>query len=254
MPSIHVPRRIVTAGLRTLFARPDRMPRQWFETTVDEFETAMSHGARRRAALSALLNIYIEEPFGESGFWQRLRTVHTPTLFIWGACDRLVPPAFARHVTRRCSHLEVGRGARLRSRAPTRTARPHRPPDPPIPLRAYQFHRKGVEESVTKRTQSRPAHTRRSEPDLAAQVDAVLWASRALVGIAASSVAEIGDDVTIPQLRILVIVDTWGPLNLVAVARALAVNPSNASRAVDRLIKAGLLDRRESRADRRNLN
>ncbi len=48
-------------------------------------------------------------------------------------------------------------------------------------------------------------------------------------------------------------VDTRGPLNLAAVADALGVNPSNASRAVDRLIKAGLLDRRDAPHDRRNL-
>ncbi|MFZ2174110.1 MAG: MarR family transcriptional regulator, partial [Rhodococcus sp. (in: high G+C Gram-positive bacteria)] len=47
---------------------------------------------------------------------------------------------------------------------------------------------------------------------------------------------------------------TRGPLNLGAVAEALRVNPSNASRAVDRLIKAGLLDRRDAPEDRRNLN
>ncbi|WP_068157312.1 MarR family winged helix-turn-helix transcriptional regulator [Rhodococcus phenolicus] len=85
------------------------------------------------------------------------------------------------------------------------------------------------------------------------QVDAVLWASRALVGIAAASVAEVEDIVTMPHLRILVMVDTRGPLNLAAVADALGVNPSNASRAVDRLIKAGLLDRRDAPHDRRNL-
>jgi hypothetical protein len=40
----------------------------------------------------------------------------------------------------------------------------------------------------------------------AAQVDAVLWASRALVEIAAASVAEVEDEVTVPHLRILVMV------------------------------------------------
>ncbi|MCZ4618313.1 MarR family winged helix-turn-helix transcriptional regulator [Rhodococcus qingshengii] len=85
------------------------------------------------------------------------------------------------------------------------------------------------------------------------QVDAVLWASRALVGIAAASVAEAEELVTVPHLRILVLVDTRGPVNLAAVAAALAVHPSNASRAVDRLIKAGLLDRRDALDDRRHL-
>ena len=36
-------------------------------------------------------------------------------------------------------------------------------------------------------------------------------------------------------------------------AAALEVNPSNASRTCDRLIKAGLLNRRESPDDRRNI-
>jgi DNA-binding MarR family transcriptional regulator len=85
------------------------------------------------------------------------------------------------------------------------------------------------------------------------QVDAMLRASRALVGIAAASIAAVDDDVTVPQLRVLVMVDTKGPLNLAAVAAGLGVNPSNASRICDRLIRAGLLDRQDSPDDRRNI-
>jgi DNA-binding MarR family transcriptional regulator len=85
------------------------------------------------------------------------------------------------------------------------------------------------------------------------QVEAVLCALRALVGIAAASIAEVDDVVTVPQLRVLVMLHTRGSMNLAAVAAALEVNPSNASRACDRLSKAGLLDRRESPADRRNV-
>jgi DNA-binding MarR family transcriptional regulator len=85
------------------------------------------------------------------------------------------------------------------------------------------------------------------------EIDAVLRASRALVGIAAASIAAVDDDVTVPQLRVLVMVDTKGPLNLAAVATGLGVNPSNASRICDRLIRAGLLDRQESQDDRRNI-
>jgi DNA-binding MarR family transcriptional regulator len=73
------------------------------------------------------------------------------------------------------------------------------------------------------------------------------------VGIAAASIAAVDDDVTVPQLRVLVMVDTKGPLNLAAVAAGLGVNPSNASRICDRLIRAGLLDRQESQDDRRNI-
>lgn len=85
------------------------------------------------------------------------------------------------------------------------------------------------------------------------QVDAVMEASRALVAIAASSVAEVDDQVTLPQLRVLVMIATQGPRNVATVADALAVNPSNASRTCERLVRAGLLDRRESVADRRNM-
>ena len=85
------------------------------------------------------------------------------------------------------------------------------------------------------------------------QVDAVLRASRALVGIAAASIAEVDDVVSVPQFRVLVMLHTRGPLNLAAVAAGLDVNPSNASRTCDRLMKAGLLDRRESPDDRRHV-
>ena len=97
----------------------------------------------------------------------------------------------------------------------------------------------------------------RREPDTEVpstdQVDAVSRASRALVGIAAASIASVDDDVTLPQWRVLVMVDTRGSLNLSAVAAGLDVNPSNASRICDRLIKAGWLDRQESPTDRRNI-
>lgn len=85
------------------------------------------------------------------------------------------------------------------------------------------------------------------------QVDAVLMASRALVGIAAQSLADVSERVTMPQLRVLVMLYTQGPLNLAAVATGLDVNPSNASRTCDRLLKAGLLDRQILATDRRNV-
>ena len=88
---------------------------------------------------------------------------------------------------------------------------------------------------------------------LAAQTDAVLQASRALVAIAASSIAGVADVVTVPQFRVLVMVYTRGPMNLAAVAEDLNVNPSNASRTCDKLIRADLLDRVVSEQDRRNI-
>ena len=102
---------------------------------------------------------------------------------------------------------------------------------------------------MTSARRARPASDRPS----AGQIDAVLRASRALVGIAAASIADVEDVVSVPQFRTLVMLYTRGPLNLAAVAAGLDVNPSNASRTCDRLMKAGLLDRRESPDDRRNV-
>lgn len=78
-------------------------------------------------------------------------------------------------------------------------------------------------------------------------------AAQALVGVAAQGVAEVEDRVTLPQLRVLMLVATRGGLNLNALASAMNVHPSNASRSCDRLVAAGLLMRTESSIDRRNL-
>jgi DNA-binding MarR family transcriptional regulator len=87
----------------------------------------------------------------------------------------------------------------------------------------------------------------------AEQVDAVMLTARVLIAITAQSVAALAEQVTLPQLRVLVMVASGGPLNLNAVAQGLGVHPSNATRACDRLVAAGLLHRREDAADRRNL-
>ena len=85
------------------------------------------------------------------------------------------------------------------------------------------------------------------------QVDAILLALQALVGVAAQSVTEVEDRVTLPQLRVLVLVASRGTMNLNALADAMNIHASNASRACDRLVSAGLLRRTESPFDRRNL-
>ncbi|MCH6470828.1 MarR family winged helix-turn-helix transcriptional regulator [Sinomonas terrae] len=85
------------------------------------------------------------------------------------------------------------------------------------------------------------------------QVDAVLRAADVLLRVAATSVVEIEDVVTTPQLRVLVLIAFQGPQNLGAVARELGVHASNATRTCERLVVAGLLSRREDPSDRRFL-
>lgn len=78
-------------------------------------------------------------------------------------------------------------------------------------------------------------------------------AAHALVGVVVRSVAAVEDVVTMTQLRILMLVAARQQMNLSAVAEALRVHPSNASRACDRLVGDKLLTRRDSTTDRRNL-
>jgi DNA-binding MarR family transcriptional regulator len=85
------------------------------------------------------------------------------------------------------------------------------------------------------------------------EVDAVMLAARVLVAVAAQSVASVEDRVTLPQLRVLVMITSRGPQNLASVAEALGVHPSNATRRCDKLVEAGLIDRSDDPADRRNL-
>jgi len=94
-----LPRPVVLRGIRRMFHDPDRVPQNWYDAAIDEYVTAMGHAGHRRAFISAALNIYTDEPFGETGFWDRLGGLTTPALFIWGSDDKLVPSRFAHHVT-----------------------------------------------------------------------------------------------------------------------------------------------------------
>jgi len=89
--------------------------------------------------------------------------------------------------------------------------------------------------------------------DLGRQVDAVMRASRVLVGVVAHSVAEVEDLVSLPQFRVLVIIASKAPVNLGQVADGLGVHASNATRTVDKLVTAGFVERADDPADRRFL-
>ena len=82
-------------------------------------------------------------------------------------------------------------------------------------------------------------------------VEALLSASRAFVGIAARSVADIDPDVTLPQYRALVVLAAKGPQKVVDIAAELGVAPSTGTRMCDRLIRKGLVRRHRSTSDRR---
>lgn len=82
-------------------------------------------------------------------------------------------------------------------------------------------------------------------------VDAVLSASRVLVAVAARSLAEVAEEVTLTQYRSLVVLRSRGPQSVAALAETVGVTPPTASRLCDRLVRKGLVRRREDRRDRR---
>jgi DNA-binding MarR family transcriptional regulator len=84
-------------------------------------------------------------------------------------------------------------------------------------------------------------------------VDVVMAASRVFVGIIAESLAPLDPTLTTPQFRTLVLLSVRGPLNMSSIANLLAVHPSNATRLCDRLVDAGLVRRRSSAQDRRQV-
>jgi pimeloyl-ACP methyl ester carboxylesterase len=88
----------IVALAKTMFARPERLPDAWHDAFADEFLRVFSTPRGRIAFFSAMREVYLEEPRGDHGFWDRLPQLSRPALFIWGERDRLVPARFARHV------------------------------------------------------------------------------------------------------------------------------------------------------------
>src|ERR671933_726832 len=82
-------------------------------------------------------------------------------------------------------------------------------------------------------------------------VEALLAASRALVGVAARSLAGVDADVTLAQFRTLMVLASRGPQRAVDIATELGVNPSTGTRMCDRLVRKGLVRRARRAGDRR---
>ena len=82
---------------------------------------------------------------------------------------------------------------------------------------------------------------------------AVMAASRAFVGLAARSLAEVGDDVSLAQYRVLVLLDERGSMSMGELADNLDVNPSTVTRVCDALVVKRLVVRASSAADRRSV-
>ncbi len=84
-----------------------------------------------------------------------------------------------------------------------------------------------------------------------AEIDAVLDATGALMGIAARSMSDALESVTLPQYRALALIAGAGTLRPSDLARALAMQPSGVTRLASRLQRDGLLSRRRATGDGR---
>ena len=91
------PRRLVDPVVRRLVPGGDR---GWTAAGVDEFLRSYLTPAGRYAFYECARNIYLDEPYGQEGFWTRLKKLDPPALFVWGSEDVLVPSSFMRHVER----------------------------------------------------------------------------------------------------------------------------------------------------------
>ena len=84
------PRTVVEESVKDVYADPSRVT----GALVDRYFELLTREGNRRA-----LNIRMQEIPADLAP-ERIRTLHVPTLILWGAQDRLVPPANAEHFHR----------------------------------------------------------------------------------------------------------------------------------------------------------
>lgn len=102
-----LPRSQIIAGLKQLFAKPGRLHDTWYEAAVDDFLSVWRSPRARIAFFRSLRNIYLDEPLGEAGLWERLSQMQVPALYIYGKHDALITHRFAQKVRRVVPHAEV---------------------------------------------------------------------------------------------------------------------------------------------------
>jgi DNA-binding MarR family transcriptional regulator len=84
--------------------------------------------------------------------------------------------------------------------------------------------------------------------------EAMMAVSQTMMAVVARTLTEISAEVTVPQLRVLVLLSSRGPMNLRTVAEHLDVNPSNASRTCDQLVASNKVVRQQDQEDGRNVH
>jgi pimeloyl-ACP methyl ester carboxylesterase len=93
-----LPRKRMREGMKNLFADPTCVENDWYEAAIDDFLDVWKNPRARVAFFRALRNIYLDEPEGEKGFWNRLSHMETPALFIYGKRDALITHRFGQKI------------------------------------------------------------------------------------------------------------------------------------------------------------
>jgi len=89
--------------------------------------------------------------------------------------------------------------------------------------------------------------------EIRSAADAMVPASRTLLGIIAQSMLPALEDVSLPQFRVLVLLSSAGPLRMGALAERLGVTVSTFSRTADRLVAGGWAVREDNPDSRREV-
>lgn len=84
-------------------------------------------------------------------------------------------------------------------------------------------------------------------------IEAVMAATRLLMGLSSRSIAAVDESITLPQFRLLSVLHAQGALKLSSLADYLEVNPSTATRMIDRLIRSSLVSRQVNPNSRREI-
>jgi pimeloyl-ACP methyl ester carboxylesterase len=95
------PRAVVGAALSRIIPNGDT---PWVQAALDEFMRAYLTPRGRADFPAAAPPTYPDEPEGPDGFWPRLQSLGSESLFVWGREDQVVPIGFARHVRRHVPH------------------------------------------------------------------------------------------------------------------------------------------------------
>ena len=97
LPMLHA---LVVRSLRSIFAHPERVPKAAMNAAADEFVRVFATPRGRIAFFHAAREIYLEDPHGATGFWDRLPSLSRPAYFVFGGRDWLVPRSFPREELR----------------------------------------------------------------------------------------------------------------------------------------------------------